>query len=183
MSLLSISNWYTYGKLLIALMNAVLHKFPSGNCHIEFNFLLFYYWFSMEVLPMLLHLPRTPTFTSTLMQIVLKKLWTGMDLTPYYLWKSIYEMPYGVSLFRFAQFFVKPLMSPDATTREIKAVDSGEASWFVNIDVFSPINIINCWLLYCLCLVPVATCGVIFREPKQPIIWWSQSVPGTYMDS
>lgn len=37
-------------------------------------------------------------------------------------------MPYGVSLFRFAQFFIKPLMSPDATTREIKAVDSGEAS-------------------------------------------------------
>ena len=26
---------------------------------------------------------------------------------------------------RFAQFFVKPLMSADATTREIKAVDSG----------------------------------------------------------
>lgn len=28
-------------------------------------------------------------------------------------------------LFRFAQFFIKPLMSADATTREIKAVDSG----------------------------------------------------------
>jgi insulysin len=27
--------------------------------------------------------------------------------------------------FRFAQFFIKPLMSPDATLREIKAVDSG----------------------------------------------------------
>ena len=27
--------------------------------------------------------------------------------------------------FRFAQFFIKPLMSADATTREIKAVDSG----------------------------------------------------------
>ena len=26
---------------------------------------------------------------------------------------------------RFAQFFIKPLMSPDATMREIKAVDSG----------------------------------------------------------
>ncbi|KAH9624687.1 hypothetical protein KSS87_001154 [Heliosperma pusillum] len=30
-------------------------------------------------------------------------------------------------LFRFAQFFISPLMSPDATMREIKAVDSG--SW------------------------------------------------------
>lgn len=28
-------------------------------------------------------------------------------------------------LHRFAQFFIKPLMSADATTREIKAVDSG----------------------------------------------------------
>ena len=28
-------------------------------------------------------------------------------------------------VFRFAQFFIKPLMSPDATLREIKAVDSG----------------------------------------------------------
>lgn len=27
---------------------------------------------------------------------------------------------------RFAQFFIKPLMSADATTREIKAVDSGQ---------------------------------------------------------
>jgi hypothetical protein len=27
---------------------------------------------------------------------------------------------------RFAQFFIKPLMSPDATLREIKAVDSGK---------------------------------------------------------
>jgi len=26
---------------------------------------------------------------------------------------------------RFAQFFITPLMSPDATLREIKAVDSG----------------------------------------------------------
>ncbi|KAG5555694.1 hypothetical protein RHGRI_006366 [Rhododendron griersonianum] len=29
------------------------------------------------------------------------------------------------ALDRFAQFFIKPLMSADATTREIKAVDSG----------------------------------------------------------
>lgn len=29
-------------------------------------------------------------------------------------------------LFRFAQFFIKPLMSSDATLREIKAVDSGK---------------------------------------------------------
>ncbi|KAH7856078.1 hypothetical protein Vadar_032483 [Vaccinium darrowii] len=29
------------------------------------------------------------------------------------------------ALDRFAQFFIKPLISPDATTREIKAVDSG----------------------------------------------------------
>ncbi len=28
-------------------------------------------------------------------------------------------------LFRFAQFFIGPLMSADATMREIKAVDSG----------------------------------------------------------
>jgi insulysin len=27
---------------------------------------------------------------------------------------------------RFAQFFIKPLMSQDAVLREIKAVDSGE---------------------------------------------------------
>ena len=29
-------------------------------------------------------------------------------------------------LHRFAQFFIKPLMSQDAVLREIKAVDSGE---------------------------------------------------------
>lgn len=28
--------------------------------------------------------------------------------------------------FRFAQFFIKPLMSPDATMREIRAVNSGK---------------------------------------------------------
>ena len=35
---------------------------------------------------------------------------------------------------RFAQFFIKPLMSPDATLREIKAVDSGNML-FGNYDV------------------------------------------------
>jgi hypothetical protein len=31
---------------------------------------------------------------------------------------------------RFAQFFIKPLMSPDAVLREIKAVDSGTCYFF-----------------------------------------------------
>jgi len=31
---------------------------------------------------------------------------------------------------RFAQFFIKPLMSPDAVHREIKAVDSGMCYFF-----------------------------------------------------
>lgn len=33
---------------------------------------------------------------------------------------------YSVLFFRFAQFFVKPLMSADAVSREINAVDSGK---------------------------------------------------------
>ena len=37
---------------------------------------------------------------------------------------NLTEYNYGL-LFRFAQFFIKPLMKADATTREIKAVDSG----------------------------------------------------------
>jgi insulysin len=31
---------------------------------------------------------------------------------------------------RFAQFFIKPLMSPDAVLREIKAVDSGKQLFY-----------------------------------------------------
>lgn len=37
---------------------------------------------------------------------------------------AIVSLEYGLSS-RFAQFFTKPLMSADATMREIKAVDSG----------------------------------------------------------
>ena len=47
-------------------------------------------------------------------------------------------------LFRFAQFFIKPLMSPDATMREIKAVDSGIADQMLLYFSLSIILIYSC---------------------------------------
>lgn len=61
------------------------------------------------------------------MLIVLRRLWTGICYFTSYCCLHInlsdYDLPFCSS--RFAQFFIKPLMSPDATMREIKAVDSG----------------------------------------------------------
>lgn len=44
---------------------------------------------------------------------------------------KIPRLNFTVFFSRFAQFFIKPLMSADATTREIKAVDSGLYPWFL----------------------------------------------------
>lgn len=67
------------------------------------------------------------------MQTVLKKLWIGSKF-------GLYDSFFGFAIsllrddhiflhcspYRFSQFFTKPLMSSDATLREIKAVDSGK---------------------------------------------------------
>lgn len=47
---------------------------------------------------------------------------TASEYTNYYF--DVNTDAFEEALDRFAQFFIKPLMSPDATTREIKAVDS-----------------------------------------------------------
>jgi secreted Zn-dependent insulinase-like peptidase len=64
--------------------------------------------------------------------MVLKRLWTGRsyfsDIHIYFLVTKYYcsncDLEYGFSS-RFAQFLTKPLMSADATMREIKTIDSG----------------------------------------------------------
>lgn len=88
---------------------------------------------SMGAAQMPLPVLRTPTIILTLMLIVLKRLWTGCCYYLYnfvvnFLTKNLVNMilEYLCGLLsRFAQFFIKPLMSADATMREIKAVDSG----------------------------------------------------------
>jgi hypothetical protein len=82
---------------------------------------------SMEEEQMLLQRLNTPTIILTLIPTVLKRPWTGRFCFSFYrlLFSSLIPvLLYGL-FSRFAQFFIKPLMSADATTREIKAVDSG----------------------------------------------------------
>lgn len=82
---------------------------------------------------MLLHLLSTPTITLMLTLTALKRLWTGRIcfcfcdscLSSLNSQNLLACMSSHGLLFRFAQFFIKPLMSADATMREIKAVDSG----------------------------------------------------------
>lgn len=96
-----------------------------------------YMWFiflvhSMEEEQMLIHHLSTPTIILTLMLMPLKRLWTGWCCFSFYwlLFSSLQFSKLNIVLmcgllFRFAQFFINPLMSADATMREIKAVDSG----------------------------------------------------------
>ena len=106
---------------------------------------------SMEDAQMLLHLQRTQTTILMLILIVLKRLWTGRFCSSFLCCACVLSAPTKCNptmsffwlLFRFAQFFIKPLMSSDATTREIKAVDSG-------LFFFSGFNAVSClFFIYC----------------------------------
>lgn len=93
---------------------------------------------------MLLHLRSTPTITLMLILTALTRLWIGrlfsVSVTPFCSLSNsvdLYVFKYSCGLlYRFAQFFIKPLMSSDATTREIKAVDSGYHFCFALLDAF-----------------------------------------------
>ena len=69
------------------------------------------------------------TQTSILMSVLtaLKRLWIGKICIQFFIISTASQLSHFPFCFwiRFAQFFIRPLMSPDATIREIKAVDSG----------------------------------------------------------
>lgn len=102
--------------------------FSFFMCMLCWICIMFFLWtYSMVVAWMLLRHPSRQIIILRSMPIVLRRHWTGICyFTSYcclHIMLSDYDLPFCTS--RFAQFFIKPLMSPDATMREIKAVDSG----------------------------------------------------------